>query len=221
MSGALSQVFSSLQELVQNFESGGNYAAVSPTSTASGAYQFTNPTWQQYAGQLGIDLTRYPTASSAPASVQDQVFGQAVSQNGLNDWTCPGCDAPLSNYLLANPSAANLPTFAGGSSNPATSQGGSWLSNFLAPGFNYNDTTPQNEGVLPQAPAGAPTSGVAQAGAALSGAGGVSGIFGQFTNWLSSIASRAGLFVLAVLFIIGALVLFGIKSGIEIESSPQ
>ena len=106
--------YSSLSQFVQSFESGGNYAAVNPGG-ASGAYQFVPSTWAQYLAQIGGSTAQYPTAASAPAGVQDAVFGQAVAQNGLNDWTCSGCDAPLSNALAANPSIASLPVFAGGS----------------------------------------------------------------------------------------------------------
>ena len=207
MSGALSGAWDSLASLVQYFESGGNYSAVSPSSTASGAYQFTNPTWQQYAGQLG--LTQYPTAVSAPAAIQDQVFGQAVSQNGLNDWLCPGCDPGLSAAVAQNPSLSSLPTFSGGSSNPATSQGGT----------NYGFDPSTGTYSIPTTDTTGETS--TTAGATTANVAGTGGLFNQFTTWLSSIASRAGLFVLAIIFIIGALILFGIKSGIDIESSSS
>jgi Transglycosylase-like domain len=108
--------YSSLAQLVQHYESGGNYQAQNPTSTASGAYQFTNATWRNYATQAGVDTSQYPSAYLAPPAVQDQVFNQAVASNGLNDWTCPGCDPKLTNYLQQNPSAATLPVQAGGGS---------------------------------------------------------------------------------------------------------
>lgn len=187
MSETLSQTFSSLQQLVQHFESGGNYAAVNPTSSASGAYQFTTPTWQQYAGQIGVNLNQWPTAASAPPQVQDEVFGQAVSSSGLSDWICPGCDPALTNYLNANPSAANLPTFASGSSSPATSQGAQPAAKSASDCSWWNPSC----------------------------------WFTDLGNWLESVAARAGLFILAILFILGAIVLFGIKSGIEIETGSS
>lgn len=124
----MSGLFSSLSGLVQNFESGGNYSATNPSSTASGAYQFTNGTWQYYAPLAGVSTSQYPTASSAPPGVQDAVFQQAVTQNGLADWTCPGCDAPLTNYLSANPSAASLPILPGGNASQNGSKTGSQTS---------------------------------------------------------------------------------------------
>lgn len=45
-------------------ESGGNPTAVNPSSGASGKWQFMTATWANYGG--------YPTAASAPESVQDE-----------------------------------------------------------------------------------------------------------------------------------------------------
>ena len=138
MSGSLSNGFATLNSLVASFESGtpgvpgtSSYQAVnpSPSTTASGAYGFTNSTWAQYLGQiassLGISSSAYPTAASAPPAVQDAVFNQAVSQNGLSDWLCPGCDPALSSYVANTPGASSLPLAspggAGGTAgNPGT-----------------------------------------------------------------------------------------------------
>lgn len=53
-------------------ESGGNYTAKNPGSSASGAYQFIDPTWNNLTRRYGIG-TQYGSAYLAPASVQDQV----------------------------------------------------------------------------------------------------------------------------------------------------
>ena len=60
---------STLAQIAQR-ESGGNYIAQNPTSTASGAYQFINATWQYTAQQTGVG-TQYTSAADAPAWMQD------------------------------------------------------------------------------------------------------------------------------------------------------
>jgi hypothetical protein len=119
ISGGSTSGISSLAALVRKYETGstaGNYTILnqSGTSTASGAYQFTNPTWRSYASQIGVDTKQYPTAASAPPSVQDAVFVQAVKKNGLNDWTCEGCNPALTSHLANNPGDAYLPISDGG-----------------------------------------------------------------------------------------------------------
>jgi hypothetical protein len=117
--GGSTSGISSLAALVRKYETGstaGNYTILnqSGTSTASGAYQFTNPTWRSYASQIGVDTKQYPTAMSAPPAVQDAVFVQAVKKNGLNDWTCEGCNPALTSHLANNPGDAYLPISDGG-----------------------------------------------------------------------------------------------------------
>jgi hypothetical protein len=108
--------FSSLGQMVQHFESGDYSAAPTAAnlalgSTASGAYQFTNTTWNQYAAAVP-GASQYGAAYLAPPAVQDAVFQQAVQSNGLNDWTCPGCNSALTSYLASNSSAYTLPVLA-------------------------------------------------------------------------------------------------------------
>lgn len=55
---------------VSQRESGGNYGAQNPTTTASGAYQFVNDTWQMATRATGVG-TQYATAAQAPQWVQD------------------------------------------------------------------------------------------------------------------------------------------------------
>jgi hypothetical protein len=126
--------FSSLADLVKHYESGGDYTNVNPKSGASGAYQFVPSTWRTYALQAGVDVSQYPSAASAPPAVQDSVFANMVGQRGLADYTCPGCNAPLTSYVNANPSVTNLPIFAGG--NGSTGSGGSTLT--MAPDQSVN-----------------------------------------------------------------------------------
>ena len=62
---------------IRKQESGGNYGAHNPSSTASGAYQFTNPTWQALTRKYGIG-TQYASAASAPPGIQDQIAADRV-----------------------------------------------------------------------------------------------------------------------------------------------
>lgn len=52
---------------IRKYESGGDYRAQNPNSTASGAYQFLDTTWQAVTGLPG-------SAKDYPPSVQDRAF---------------------------------------------------------------------------------------------------------------------------------------------------
>jgi hypothetical protein len=113
--------FTSLADFVKSYESGtrgvpgtANYTAKNPDSTASGAYQYLDSSWRQFAGAVGVDTSQYPTAASAPPNVQDMVFQNTVQTVGLTPWTCPGCNPALVGALAADPSLAQLPVTAGG-----------------------------------------------------------------------------------------------------------
>ena len=49
-------------------------------SSASGAYQFTDSTWQAKAREYGIDISSYPRAYMAPPEVQDEVARRYVEE---------------------------------------------------------------------------------------------------------------------------------------------
>lgn len=62
-------------------ESGNNYQAQNPSSSASGAYQFLTSTWQSLSAAKG-----YATAAQAPAAVQDAAALELYNQAGTAPW---------------------------------------------------------------------------------------------------------------------------------------
>jgi Transglycosylase-like domain len=70
-----------IPEYIVMCESGGDYGAENPTSTASGAYQILDSTWDGYGG--------YSHASDAPPSVQDERAAQIWNGGaGRDQWVC-------------------------------------------------------------------------------------------------------------------------------------
>ena len=68
-------------EAIKQCESGGSYTAQNPTSTASGAYQFLDTTWQGLSAAKGYSKAKY-----APASVQDAAALELYNQAGTPPW---------------------------------------------------------------------------------------------------------------------------------------
>jgi len=74
-----------IQSRIRQCESGGNYRAENPTSTASGAYQFLAGTWRDVTGLE-------PPASAYPPAVQDAAFTKLYAQLGTKPWNASrGC----------------------------------------------------------------------------------------------------------------------------------
>jgi hypothetical protein len=74
---------------VRAHESGGNYQAENPISTASGAYQFLDSTWQTMSARAGH--SGWGHAADAPAAVQDAVAQFTVNSGWASAWDGTGC----------------------------------------------------------------------------------------------------------------------------------
>ena len=62
-------------------ESGGDYRAENPRSTASGAYQMLDSTWRSLSASKG-----YSRAKHAPKSVQDAAARELLREQGTTPW---------------------------------------------------------------------------------------------------------------------------------------
>lgn len=89
-----------LMAAIKKVESGGNYAAHSKTSSASGAYQYIDGTWNGYGG--------YAHAWQAPPEVQD---AKALS-DVMHKLSSYGGDARKAAMSWFLPAAVNNPTLA-------------------------------------------------------------------------------------------------------------
>jgi hypothetical protein len=73
--GSTSQIL----ETIKKRESGGNYNAQNPYSSASGAYQFIDSTWQGLTRKYGIG-SEFKSAKLAPKDIQDAVAKKYVDE---------------------------------------------------------------------------------------------------------------------------------------------
>ena len=71
-SGGATGTTEQILETIKKRESGGNYNAQAKGSTASGAYQFIDSTWQSLTKKAGIG-TEYKSAKLAPKEIQDAI----------------------------------------------------------------------------------------------------------------------------------------------------
>lgn len=93
-------------DTIRTLESGGDYTAHAAGASASGAYQYIDTTWTYWAQQAGINTDTYPTADSAPPTIQDQVAALNV-QTILNEHDGAVEDIPVIWYY---PAALGNPT---------------------------------------------------------------------------------------------------------------
>lgn len=75
--GPISSDTDRILDTIRRRESGGNYSAQAKGSTASGAYQFIDSTWQAQAKKAGIG-TEFKSAKMAPKEIQDAVAKSLV-----------------------------------------------------------------------------------------------------------------------------------------------
>ena len=68
-------------EEIKQCESGGDYQAQNPTSSASGAYQFMDFTWEYLSAGDG-----YATPADAPEHVQDAAAVELYNELGVAPW---------------------------------------------------------------------------------------------------------------------------------------
>lgn len=113
---------------IKTLESGGNYTARNPNSSASGAYQFTDGTWGNYGG--------YPRAFLAPSSVQDSKAAANV-QGILNKYGNALESVPAAWYTGSYRGKGNLDYNPGGPGNPLSVQEyvNKWLSTYASVKF--------------------------------------------------------------------------------------
>ena len=74
---------------VAKHESGGNYKAENPISTASGKYQWIDSSWQDASRRAG--RSGWSHAASAPPAIQDYVTAWFVVHRGHYPWVGTHC----------------------------------------------------------------------------------------------------------------------------------
>jgi hypothetical protein len=78
-SGNVSADAKQIMAAIRTHESGGDYTISSPGSTASGAYQFLDTSWQTLTKKYGIGQ-EYTRAKMAPKDIQDAIAAKFVEE---------------------------------------------------------------------------------------------------------------------------------------------
>lgn len=88
-----------LAACIRQHESKHNYKAHNAHSSAAGAYQFLDSTWQgnaKWAKYRGEYIARtYKAANHAPPYVQDIVFLHSIKHGGRDNWVGTNCAPDL------------------------------------------------------------------------------------------------------------------------------
>ena len=176
--------------LIIQDESGGNPAAQSTKSTASGLFGDTDSTWAEALADCGCGTTaEYPSAYLAPASLQVAANDALIDQNGLSDWLCSGCDAAFADQVAAAGGPSAFQT-SGLDTNPADFASLDTAAGLQAYLAGDTTTTPQQPGITVTADTG----GIAASAAAAGATGATAGAsFNPFTYlWNQYSAAIAG-----------------------------
>lgn len=92
-----------------------------PGSTASGIFQDLNATWAQALADCSCGTTaQYPTAGSAPASVQLAANAALYNAEGFEPWVCAACDPALAAAIQADGGASAFEAPGSLPTDPAT-----------------------------------------------------------------------------------------------------
>ena len=128
----------SLLAQIAHNESGGNYTATNPSSTASGAYQFIDATWQWVSQQTGVG-TQYASAAEAPPSVQDTNALWLLRNYGANASISWAASAPAGGYSAS--SGSPIVDLSGAAATTPTADILNQLDTSLAGAFGISDGT--------------------------------------------------------------------------------
>jgi hypothetical protein len=104
---------------IKSRESANNYKAKNPKSSASGAYQFIDSTWQGLTKKYNIGV-EYTSARDAPAEIQDTVAGkyakELISKHGIvgaaNTWFTGNPNGNMSAAGVAVNSGVNATSYS-------------------------------------------------------------------------------------------------------------
>lgn len=142
--------------LISQYESGNQnkqnylYGQLTPQGlpqTAQGYYQITNQNWNNIAPLLGIDTSVYPSAMSAPQSVQAQVATYLLTQTpaGISNWSNynPNLAAALSaaGMQTSGPVGGTVPVYTAPGAGPLFDISGAAAATPTADLLNQLDTS--------------------------------------------------------------------------------